>query len=111
MNNLLELNRIALWKPKLFDELTVREAGAGRPYKDGEAVKRTIGKTYRYAKNYTRGERKFCLFAITYANNATVIERALDKYAKKLKVAEIDDVLKSSTDFSFVYTNYYLEDK
>lgn len=109
--NILELNRIALWKPKLFDELTVREAGAGRPHLVDGKVEKTIGKTYRYAKNYERGKRKFCLFVITYANNTDIAERKLDSVAKKLKASEIDEALADSNDSTFTYTNYYLEEK
>lgn len=110
MNNLLELNRIALWKPKLLDELTMRETGKGRPYSDGGVIKRTTAKTYRYAKNYDKGKQKFCLFVITYTNDSS-IEGNLDKIAKKIKVAEITSALETSTDSSFTYTNYYLEEK
>ena len=111
MNNKLELNRIALWKPKLFDELTVREYGVGRAYVEDNTIKKTIDKTYRYAKNYEKGRHKFCLFVITYANNADVVERQLDKIAKKLKVADIESALETSSDSSFTYTNYYMENK
>lgn len=109
--NILELNKIALWKPKMFDELTVREAGAGRPYFADGIMRKTIAKTYRYAKNYEKGKRKFCLIVITYLNDAEVIEGKLDKIAKKIKASEIDVALANTTDSSFAYTNYYLEDK
>lgn len=111
MNNKLELNRIALWKPKLFDELTVRECGAGRPYVEDNIIKKTIAKTYRYAKNYKRGNHTYCLFVITYANNTDIVERQLDNVSKKIKVADIESALEISTDSSFNYTNYYLEEK
>lgn len=95
----------------MFDELTTREAGAGRPhFKDGE-MQKTIAKTYRYAKNYEKGKRKFCLIVNTYANNADVIERQLDTIAKKIKASEIDLALANTTDSSFAYINYYLEEK
>ena len=73
MSNILQLNRIALWRPKLCDELTVRECGAGRPYEENHTIKRTSDKTYRYAKNYEKSGKQFCLFAFTYANNADVV--------------------------------------
>lgn len=111
MNNTLELNRIALWTPKLFDELTVRSSGAGRVYIENGTIKKTIDKTYRYAKNFEKGKHRFCLFVITYANNTDVIERQLEKVAKKLKVADIESALETSTNSSFVYTNYYLEEQ
>lgn len=111
MNNALELNRIALWRAKLFDELTVRECGAGRAYVKDNTIKKTIEKTYRYAKNYEKGKHKFCLFVITYADNADIVEQQLDSIAKKLKIADIKSALETSDDSSFTYTNYYLEEK
>lgn len=95
----------------MFDELTVREAGAGRPhFEDGE-MKKTIAKTYRYAKNYEKSKRKFCLIVISYLNDAEVVEGKLDKIAKKIKASEIDLALANTTDSSFSYINYFLEDK
>lgn len=111
MSNTLELNRIALWRAKLFDELTVRECGAGRAYVEDNTIKKTVEKTYRYAKNYEKGRHKFCLFVITYANNTDIVERQLDSIAKKIKVADIESALEASTDSDFTYTNYYLEEK
>lgn len=110
MNNTLELNRIAIWKPKLIDELTIRESGAGRPYLENKIIKRTTAKTYRYAKNYDKNGKRFCLFVISYTNDKA-IEEQLDKIAKKIKDAEIDNALVTSTDSSFTYTNYHLENK
>lgn len=109
--NTLALNQIALWKPKLFDQLTIREAGAGRPYIENKIIKKTTDKTYRYAKNYEKGKHKFCLFVITYANNADVVERQLDDVAKKLKASEIAKAVEDSTDATFTYTKYSLEEK
>lgn len=111
MNNTLELNRIALWTPKLFDELTVRSSGAGRVYIENNTIKKTIDKTYRYAKNFEKGKHRFCLFVVSYANNTDIVERRLDKIAKQIKVADVEKALETSTNSSFVYTNYYLEEQ
>lgn len=109
--NILELNRIALWKPKLCDELTIRTTGAGRLYQDDKIIKKTTAKTYRYAKNYEKGNTKFCLFVISYMNKAEDAEKQLDAVAKKLKADEIEKAVSESTNSSFTYTKYFLEEK
>lgn len=100
---LLELNRIAIWRPKLLDNLTVRESGAGRPFADNKILSKTTAKTYRYAKNYTKDGAKFCLFVVTYSKDAEDVEKQLDAIAKKVEPAE-----KSYDDFE--YTDYYLQE-
>lgn len=108
--NALELNRIAIWRPKLLDELTVREVGAGRPFLQDKIISKTTAKTYRYAKNYTVGKTKFCLFVVTYRNDDK-IEKELDKVAKKIDEAVAQKIALESTIASFEYTDYYLEEK
>lgn len=107
----LELNRIAIWRPKLIDGLTIRESGAGRPFAENHIIKKTTAKTYRYAKNYEKKGVKFCLFAISYANDAKKAEAQLDTIAKKIKADEAKKMIANSTNATFEYTNYYLEDK
>ena len=100
---LLDLNRIAIWRPKLIDDFTIRESGAGRPFVENKILSKTTAKTYRYAKNYERDGNKFCLFVVTYSKKAESAEKQLDKIAKKVEIpANLSD---------FEYTNYYLEDK
>ena len=111
MNKSLELNRIALWRPKFVDELTVRECGAGRPYVENHVIKKTLEKTYRYAKNYEKGKHKFCLFVITYSNDADTVVKQLDATAKKIKVSEIESVISDSEYNNFKYTDFKLEEK
>ena len=107
----LELNRIAIWRPKLIDGLTVRESGAGRPFAENHIIKKTTAKTYRYAKNYEKKDVKFCLFVISYLNDAKKAEAQLDKIAKKIDVEMAKNVVANSTNVSFEYTGFYLEDK
>lgn len=109
--NTLELNRIALWKPKLCDELTIRASGAGRPYIENNTIKKTTAKTYRYAKNYKKKDTAYCLFVITYTDKANIVEAQLDKIAEKLKIKEIEEAVSKSTSSSFTYTKYFLEEK
>lgn len=107
---MLELNRIAIWRPKLIDEMTIRESGAGRPFAENHIIKKTTAKTYRYAKNYDRGT-KFCLFVITYSDKAKDVEKQLDKIAKKIDLQTATSAVINSTDSSFEYLDNYLEEK
>lgn len=109
--NALELNRIAIWRPKLIDELTVREAGAGRAVLQDGIISKTTAKTYRFAKNYKTGDTPFCLFAVSYRKGAKSIEKELDKIAKKIDEDVAKRVVNTSNATSFEYTDYYLEDK
>lgn len=101
---LLELNRIAIWRAKLLDEFTVRESGAGRTFVENKIISKTTAKTYRYAKNYSKKDgTKFCLFVVTYSDDAAKVEKRLDSVAKKIKVeGNLSD---------FEYTKYYLEEE
>ena len=105
----LELNRIAIWRAKLIDELTVRESGAGRPYAENHIIKKTTAKTFRYAKNYEKGGTKFCLFVITYVWDEKAVEKYLDKIAKKIDANTAKEVADNSDNSTFEYTNFYLE--
>lgn len=111
----LELNRIALWKPKLCDDFTIREAGAGRPYAENNIILKTTAKTYRYAKNYSRGKGKskvsFCLFVVTYSNDGENAEKQLDKIAKKIDIEFVQKVVSESTTTNFEYTDFFMEEK
>lgn len=115
----LELNRIALWRPKLLDDFTIREAGAGRPVVENQIISKTKSKTYRYAKNYSRGKGKdkikFCLFVVTYSDDAENAEKQLDKIAKKITSNKIDietvkEVVSESTNTNFTYTDFFLKE-
>lgn len=111
----LELNRIALWRPKLLDDLTIREAGAGRPVVENQIISKTKSKTYRYAKNYSRGKgkdkTKFCLFVVTYSDDAESVEKQLDKIAKKIELTTARLVVLESSNTNFEYTDFYLKEE
>lgn len=103
-SNQLILNQIAIWRPKLFDELTVRETAPGRlAVVNGEAT-RTTKKTYRYAKNYQYKDTKYCLFFITYDNDAKKAESFLDSV--KITKKDLDNL----NSFRYLKVNYK-EDK
>lgn len=110
----LELNRIALWRPKLLDDFTIREAGAGRPVVENQIISKTKSKTYRYAKNYSRGKGKdkikFCLFVVSYSDDADNAEKQLDKIAKKIDIETVKEVVSESTNTNFEYTDFFLKE-
>lgn len=95
----------------MFDDLTIRESGAGRPFAENHIIKKTTARTYRYAKNYEKKNVKFCLFVITYNADAKKIEKQLDNIAKKIDVDMAKEIVAKSTNVSFEYTDFYLEDK
>lgn len=99
----LELNRIAIWRAKPLDTFTVRESGAGRAFAENKILSKTTAVTYRYAKNYEKNKVRFCLFAVSYSDDAKKAEKRLDEVAKSIK--------KPTPNADFEWTNYYLEDK
>ena len=113
--NTLELNRVAIWKPKLTDGFSVRESASGRVAYEDKIAYRTNAKTYRYAKNYELGKgktkTKICLFYVSYESDAEEAEKFLDKTAKKIDVATAQQAVIGSTNTSFEYLDIYKENK
>lgn len=110
------LDNIAIWQPKLGDELTVRETPAGvKIQKAGtNIITKTEAPIFRYAKNYKtkgRGGIRFCLFVRTYLNDEKKVEGILDEYATSLENKDISSAIASADAKNFTYTNKYLEDK
>ena len=110
------LDNIAIWTPKLGDELTVRTTPAGAKHQDATTnlISLTDKTVYRYAKNYkTKGRNgvRFCLFVRTYSDDAKDIEKQLDDYATKIATNEVADAIAKADSTKFVYTNKYLEVK
>ena len=110
MINKLILDRVAIWKPKLNDEFSVRQSPAGRIYFEHNIAKTTQTPTYRYAKNYTIGDKnatKFCLMILTTSEAEKTIESFLDNVAKQIDIASAQRVVMTATDTSFEYTDFY----
>lgn len=110
------LDNIAIWQPKLGDELTVRKTPAGvKIQKAGtNVITRTEAPIFRYAKNYKtkgRGGVRFCLFVRTYLDDEKKVEDALDAYAAEVTTKEASEAVAGSDAKHFTYTNKYLEDK
>lgn len=116
MINRLILNRVAIWKPKLNDDFSVRQSPAGRVYFEYNIAKTTQTPTFRYAKNYTIGKGKsavkFCLMIMTGSQSEKTIEKFLDDTSKKIDIAFAQRVAMTATDASFEYTDFnFKEDK
>lgn len=115
MINRLFLNRVAIWKPKLNDEFSVRQTPAGRVYFEHNIAKTTQSPTYRYAKNYSIGKGKnavkFCLMFITESISEKTIERFLDETAQKIDIAFAQQVAINTTNMSFEYTDFYFNEE
>ena len=107
----LELNRIALWRSKLAEGLTVRESGAGRIFAENHIIKRTTSKTYRYAKNYESKGVKFSILVVSYISDSEAVEKQLDKIAKKIDLNLAKEISERDSYVSFEFTDFYLEEK
>lgn len=110
MINRLFLNRVAIWKPKLNDEFSIRQSPAGRTYFEHNIAKTTQIPTFRYAKNYTVGENenfvKICLMLLTESQSEKTIEAFLDEVSKQIDIAFAQRISMTMTDTSFEYTDF-----
>lgn len=115
MINRLILNRVAIWKPKLNDDFSVRQSPAGRTHFEHNIAKTTQTPTYRYAKNYSIGKgksaTKFCLMILTPFQSEKTIENFLDDTAKQIDIAFAQRVAMTATDASFEYTDFYFNEE
>ena len=108
------LGNIAIWQPKLNDQLTVRPTPPGASYqKTGTNILEIANKPlYRYAKNYkTAGENgvKYCLFVRTFSTDKDAVERELDAFAETLQAEDVRPAVAGSDSVHFTYSNHYLE--
>lgn len=104
--NVLELDRVAIWTPKAVDEFTSRKTPAGRVAFKNKVAYRTEAPTYRYAKNYEKDEKKFCLFYVSYDADEEKAEAFLNGAAEKVNVSDYD----FKDGFEFDYLDIYKED-
>ena len=102
------LNQIAIWQPCGSQALNVRPAQSGLTYRtpDSPVYQKATSKIIRYAKDYEINNVKFCLFLRTDCDNAKLIERSLDKYAKKLDKDYILQSTAKADTWHFEYTPY-----
>ncbi|WP_455677841.1 hypothetical protein [Sharpea azabuensis] len=112
MSKQLELNRLAIWQPKSLDEMTIRVSPAGRKFVKNDVVQITQNDSYRYAKNFGKGDKKFCLFIVCPKKQDEVkMEKWLNKQAKSIDEAIIQRVLLTSSETEFEYLDVYKEEK
>lgn len=104
--NVLEINRVAIWSPKAVDEFTTRKTPAGRVAYKNKVAYRTDAPTYRYAKNYEKDGKKFCLFYVSYDADEEKAEAFLNDVAEELDVSGYD---LAGGSFDFEYLDIYKE--
>ena len=110
------IDNIALWRPKINDEFTVRTSSIGTPYKDKNGVRQIATKPiYRYAKTYSvkdgKNELKFSLFVRTLNTDKDTVSEELDKVAKKITAKQAREAIVNPVYSAFNYLNIYLGGK
>lgn len=108
--NKLELNRVAIWRPKAIDQLTMKTSPAGRIAYEGHIATTTTRPTNRFAKNYGEGALRFCLFVVTYRDDSAGVEAELDAIAEAISDDIKAKAIEGATDTAFTYTNQSIKD-
>ena len=109
------IDNIALWRPKINNEFTIRTSAIGTPYKDKNGGSKIARKPiYRYAKSYEvqDGEEAigFSLFVRTLSTDSKKAEKRLDEVAETITPQQARDALLEPSYSAFRYLNIYLED-
>lgn len=109
------IDNIALWRPKINDEFTIRTSAIGTPYKDKDGNAKVARKPiYRYAKSFTvkDGEEElgFSLFVRTLSTDSKAAEKRLDDVAKTITPEQARSAVLEPSYSAFRYLNVYLED-
>lgn len=107
------IDNIALWRPKINDEFTIRTSAIGTPYIDRKGARQITTKPiYRYAKTYTvkdgKEELKFSLFVRTLDTDAKKVEENLDEVAKGITPEQAREAIVNPVYSAFIYLNIYL---
>lgn len=109
--NVIKLDTIAVWRPKLNDCFRAKSSAPGRTYYENNIAKKSDEPIVSYAKNYTRNRVKFCLFVMSFAKDEKEIEKFLDATSKTIDLDFIKDVVSKSTATDFAYTDIKMEIK
>lgn len=107
------LNQVAIWRPCGAKRLSMRPSPIGTQYRnpDGVVYKQSTKPLLRYAKDYTVKKVKFSLFLRTFCEDASVVEAALDVFAKEIS-KEYALKATANADFaSFEYTPFTFNTK
>lgn len=108
-------SQIAIWRPKLYDKLTISTIPAGTVYREpGSTVYvKTAVQMYRYAKNYTAGRGKnavkFCLFVRDFTEDSKSVEDQLDEVAKEIAIEQAREINSRPEYNDFDYLNEFLK--
>ena len=111
------LNQIALWRPKLNDQMTILRQPAGLRVLDSatKLYKLVEKPIIRYAKNYIAGKGKtavkFSLFVRTYSEDEKAVESRLDEVAKNITVAQARKINSRALFEDFDYLNERMENQ
>ena len=91
-----KINQLAIWTPLRKDTLSVKAYGSGYPYMERGIIQRSslTNPINRYAKNYTKGKKKFSIGILTHEGDVKKIEKWLDEQGKKITVKDIDGSFK-----------------
>lgn len=109
------IDNIALWRPKINDEFTIRTSAIGTPYQDKNGgMARARKPIYRYAKTYSvkdgKEELGFSLFVRTLSTDSKAAEKRLDEVAKTITPEQARNAVLEPSYSAFRYLNIYLED-
>lgn len=108
----IQINQIAVWRPKRSDGVTVRDFAKGTRVRDGKDEVRTTAITHRYFKNYETKDKtpiKYSLSVLTYDGNQEEVEKDLDRIALILTEREVKPILESKGSFGF--TDYFIKER
>lgn len=107
------LNQIAIWKPCLAKELSIRKSPKGERYREpgGMIYKQAAEPLVRYSKCYAVDGVEFSLFVRTFCEDKGKVEAALDYYAAKITKEYCLNAVAKADMQNFEYTPFVLEDK
>lgn len=105
------INRIAIWRANFSDKFSVRQIPKNTKYLDEKSGVYVISDEvmYRYAKNYTKGKTKYCLFVRTFRDDKAGIESELDKVAKTITEDYAKKINALATIENFEYLDKYVK--
>lgn len=114
MNHKVFLDRVAIWRPKNNDSLSVRYDKPGRAYFKNNVRHLSDKPIIRYAKNYSIGKgknaTKFCLFIMSFEESRKLIESYLDGVAKDIDKSFVQKILMSDDKMDFEWLDEYYKE-
>lgn len=114
MNKLVDINRVALWKPIRSSEISIRTYTNAYPYMNKGGILghgSVANPVYRYAKNFTKHKLDFALFIFSTESDVKKIQDYFDSVVEKLKKKDISETLVKASMSNFAYIDYYKGEK